>query len=187
MRRAHRRRRLRLGNHRLGQNQQAARRLSGKGYGRRWGLHGRIEHLADFGRASISPWARERSRRAICSKNMQRIGSALYAYTRNYESGFPPNLNTLLSDGHVTEKLLVCPSSDAVVGDLDACYEFIALTPDPSDFADVIMYEKEGCHGGEGGNVLFADGHVQFMLSHSGVQKLVQETRDRLAKPQTKR
>ena len=40
------------------------------------------------------PWARERSRRTDCARNMQRIGSALYTYTRNYEGGFPPNLNT---------------------------------------------------------------------------------------------
>jgi prepilin-type processing-associated H-X9-DG protein len=43
------------------------------------------------------------------------------------------------------------------------------------------MYEKKGCHTENGGNVLFADYHVEWVEPYSRVEKLVAKTKQRLA------
>jgi len=49
------------------------------------------------------------------------------------------------------------------------------------------VYEKDW-HSGEGGNVLFVDGHVEFVKPYSRVEELVQATKTRIAeKPRTSR
>ena len=119
---------------------------------------------------------------------MRALGQGMYIYAQDDdEFNFPPDLETLLSQGAVTEKQFVCPSSNAVVGELDACYVYIAGQTEESDPTNVVMYEKEDCHEAEGANVLFQDGQVQFIKPYSRVEELVQETRDRLAMRQRKR
>lgn len=129
--------------------------------------------------------ARELSNRVVCSANMRQFGTGMYLYAQSdYYGWFPPNLETLLSEGHVTENQFACPSSNAVVRELDGSYEYIASQTGSSNPNNVVMYEKEGCHNGEGSNVLFQDGRVQFISPYSRVEQLVQETRDRLEEAQ---
>jgi len=50
-----------------------------------------------------------------------------------------------------------------------------------SDFRNVLAYEKHDNHPDEeGGNVLFLDGHVEFISPYSTVEELVAETQQRL-------
>lgn len=131
--------------------------------------------------------ARELSKRTVCSANLRGIGQAMYIYANDNRDRFPPDFKTLLDENSVTEKQFVCPSSDEAPGDLNACYEYIPGQTSNSHFQNVVMYEKQGCHQNEGGNVLFLDGHVEFVKPYSRVEELVKQTRERLDQQKKKK
>lgn len=128
--------------------------------------------------------ARELSKRTVCSANLRGIGQAMYIHAQD-DDKFPPDFQTLLDDNNTTERQFLCPSTVAKVGDLTACYEYIKGQTTSSEPINVLMYEKEQNHG-EGGNVLFQDGHVSFIRPYSRVEELVKETKERLAKKKKK-
>jgi hypothetical protein len=64
---------------------------------------------------------------------------------------------------------------------LHTCYVYIPGQAENGIPANVLMYEKKGCHQGEGGNVLFADYHTDWITPYSKVEQLVRETAARLA------
>ena len=125
--------------------------------------------------------ARELSKRLVCGANMQGIGTSMLIYANDY-GGEVPTFEALVASGELADKQFLCPSSSAVVGDVHACYEVI---PDANFLADqwdiVWMYEKPDNHGGEGGNVLFTDGHVEFIRGLDRIEELIAETKRRIA------
>ncbi len=140
---------------------------------------GTISMLTSIMLPSLSR-ARELSKRTVCGANLRGIGRAMYIHAQNGDK-FPPDFKTLIADNNTTEKQFVCPSTDVKVGDLNACYEYIKGQTVIGDPQNVLMYEKEKNHS-EGGNVLFQDGHVEYVKSYTRVEELVKETRERLAK-----
>lgn len=84
---------------------------------------------------------------------------------------------------------LICPSSGDTTADTMTSYQFVdPSNPPPTisgngDSSLVVMYEPCENHGGEGANVLFADGHVEFISPCEEVERLVEETRHKLAQP----
>ena len=117
--------------------------------------------------------ARETANRVKCASNMRQIGLAAVLYANDAEGGaFPPDLETLLATQDVTSAVMVCPSSDetpSTDGLLDAgdtlSYVWVGDGIDYTAGSDVpLLFEPVGNHGGDGGNVLFADGHVSFEL-----------------------
>jgi prepilin-type processing-associated H-X9-DG protein len=125
--------------------------------------------------------ARELSKRLVCGANMKLIGTSMKIYANDY-GGEVPIFESLVASGELFEKHFLCPSSDALIGDLHACYELI---PDANRLAGqmnaVWMYEKPDNHGGEGGNVLFTDGHVEFIRGLDKLEELIAETKRRIA------
>ncbi|RIK64512.1 MAG: hypothetical protein DCC65_14430 [Planctomycetota bacterium] len=126
--------------------------------------------------------ARELSKRTVCAANLRGIGQGMYIHAQDADGAFPDSFAKLVSEGHVPEKNFTCPSSTCEVGDLTCCYEYIPGQKDSDDPLNVLVYDKEGVHGPEsGGNVLFLDGHVNFIKPYEKVEELVEETRKRLA------
>jgi hypothetical protein len=130
--------------------------------------------------------SRERSKRAICSSNIVCILSSCKIYANEHSDAYPPALHTLIESGDITAAVLVCPSSGKkesdIEADAEACYVYIpgqGLNDDPMD---VIAYEREDNHGGEGAHVVFNDGRVEFFTSYPEVLRLVEETKLRIAK-----
>lgn len=128
--------------------------------------------------ASLSR-ARELTKRTVCMSNLRGITFSMMIYANDNEEWYPPNLQLLIDQGEITEKQTLCPSSDAELGDLDACYQYIAGQKESGDIRNVLIHEKPECHDGEGGNVAFLDGHVEF-LPPEEIQQHVMETQQRM-------
>jgi hypothetical protein len=131
--------------------------------------------------------ARELSKRTVCLANLRAIGQGMHSYAQDHDDKFPPDFKALVDDLEATPKVFICPSSDAQPGDLSACYAYIDGQSTDGNPRNVLVFEKPGHHGDEGGGVLFVDAHVEFVQPYSRVEELVRETRTRLAEEAAKR
>lgn len=126
--------------------------------------------------------ARATARRSLCAANLNGIGQAIYLHANEHDGQFPENLDVLLKAEAIESKMLVCPASGRKEGDPKPCYAYIAGQTMKSDPKNVLVYDVEAFHGSEGANVLFQDGHVEFVTPYARVAELVEETKQRLAK-----
>ena len=133
--------------------------------------------------------ARELSKRAVCAANLKGIGTAMYAYANDHNDKYPPNFKTLVDMQLCSPKSFICPSAcvstpaeKPTEDELEACYTYIPGQTTDSDQRNVLVYEKETDHDGDGGNVLFADGHVDWLPSDK-LKEAVAETMKRLGRP----
>jgi prepilin-type processing-associated H-X9-DG protein len=119
-----------------------------------------------------------------CASNLRQIGLAciMYAYA-DPQGRFPPSFEVVLSTQDITSEVFCCPSSaderakgattQATVAQLSAgghlSYIYVGSSVTNKDAADVVVaYEPLKNHGGSGMNVLFADGHVEFLTAAQG-------------------
>lgn len=104
--------------------------------------------------------ARELSKRTVCAANLRGIGQAMYIYAQSEPDGaFPDDIQKVLSSGFTTPKQFVCPSS---LGGIQSYYYVPGQTTNSAPNG-VLLFEDPANHNGEGGNVLYQDGHVQFI------------------------
>ncbi len=128
--------------------------------------------------------ARELSKRLVCGANLKSLGTSFKIYA-SASLGTTPSFETLVEAGEITEKQLWCPSSGAVLGDLRACYEVIPDAVVLRGRGDAVLaYDKPENHGGEGANVLFTDGHVEFIRGLEEVDRRIAETKRLIAEAQ---
>ena len=130
--------------------------------------------------------ARETANRVKCASNMRQIGQALMLYANQNHGVYPPKLEDLITAQLLDGQSFVCPSSDDTVapgsGNAQATnlsagghlsYVYIGQKLSPSAPADqVLVYELPSNHNNDGGNFLFADGHVEFFTG-SDAQKMI--------------
>lgn len=144
--------------------------------------------------------ARDLAKRSVCAANLGGTGKALAIYANQYGGQYPPDIDTLVRSGLAQPGQFVCPSS---VEDFSAsttvtynagqpitpqlhemlhrCYVYIPGQSEGGDPRDIVMYEKKECHQGEGGNVLFLDGHTAWIEPYSKVEEMAAETKARIA------
>ncbi len=110
-------------------------------------------------RPAVLEW-RDLSNRVVCANNLASFSAAWKLYTLE---SLPPGVSWtewLVENGHITRKQTIYPSS----GLNESNYILVTYPPEHSvDNTTVIAYEPKSNHGGEGGNFLFADGHVSFI------------------------
>jgi prepilin-type processing-associated H-X9-DG protein len=122
--------------------------------------------------------AREQANRVKCASNMRQIGMAMLLYANDHKGAYPPDLGSLLEED-ITLDVFLCPDSNTSVPDeikkapqaeqakwvnehSDYVYHGAGRNNnDPAD--DQTLTEKPGHHGKDGSNVLFGDGHVEFV------------------------
>jgi prepilin-type processing-associated H-X9-DG protein len=145
--------------------------------------------------------ARELPKRSVCAANLAGIGKAIEVYARQYKDTYPPEMDVLVTTGLVQPSQFVCPSTlkGEDRGDTEITYNtgepvsrelheilhdsyvYIPGQKYQCDPENVLIYEKRECHHGEGGNVLFMDGHAQWIAPYSRIEELVIKTKARLA------
>jgi len=103
--------------------------------------------------------AQVQAARITCKSNLKIIGMALLMYSNDNKDKFPADLETLLTKTYLnTNKMLICPATK-----LRDSYIYRGATITLADIPSMIMvYEKSSNHEG-GRNVLFLDGHVEWV------------------------
>lgn len=104
--------------------------------------------------------AREKARRADCASNMRGIGLLIALYGEMYSNNVPLKLEALTNVTSST-KIFFCSSAK------DRTHYSYELTGAINLWQDnpnaIILREKTANHEGKGGNVLYNDGHVQWI------------------------
>jgi hypothetical protein len=148
--------------------------------------------------------ARELARRSVCAANLSGTGMALRMYANVNQGQFPPDVDPLVAGNFAQPAQFLCPTTDEnpkyakhtsggtgsytasqpIPADLHemlhSCYVYIPGQVEDGNPANVLMYEKKGCHQGEGGNVLFDDYRTEWIEPYSKVEQLVAQTQARL-------
>ena len=120
--------------------------------------------------------------RVKCASNLRQIGQAILLYSNDNSGQYPPDLGTLLLTEEITSEVFTCPSSNdtraigattqtvvnemAKPGHLSYIYLGKGLNAKTISPNTVVAYEPLSNHDGDGSNVLFADGHVEFLQSN---------------------
>jgi prepilin-type processing-associated H-X9-DG protein len=133
--------------------------------------------------------ARETANRVRCAANMKSIGQALLLYANDNRGAYPPDLTVLLTTQDISGEVYVCPSSNdepthatapsQIAADLSAgghlSYVYVGAALNPGvDPSTIILYEPMTNHANDGINVLFGDGHVEFIVRARAQQLITQ-------------
>lgn len=109
-------------------------------------------------------WAGGRSvelrKRLICTSNIKNVGTTLKIYSVADQGSLDTYIEWAVASGLIDPSSTICPSSG-----LSKC-NYVWIPPlDTASIESnaVIMYEPKSNHRGEGGNILFADGHAEFV------------------------
>ena len=121
--------------------------------------------------------ARHLAKRSVSAANLHGIAISCMIYANDNDEKFPPDLETLVQDGSITRKQLKAPN-DAYEG---VSYVYIAGQTRDSDSRNVLAHERRGLNDGEGVNVAFVDGHVEFMKMRE-FGRVLAATQERLNK-----
>ena len=125
--------------------------------------------------------------RVKCAANLRQIGLAIALYAQDNGGQYPPSLAVLPAHEDITPAVMVCPASKdeatlttdtaAAVAELKSaeadapghknCLSYVyagrGLNAKTILDTTVLAYEPLDNHNGEGTNVLFGDGHVEFI------------------------
>jgi prepilin-type processing-associated H-X9-DG protein len=114
--------------------------------------------------------ARERARSANCQANLKQIGIACNQYADNHGGQFPESVDVLVSSQLLSSNTAHCPSAPAA-GGLSYTY---CRGYTPKNIYRILAFDADGNHRNGGRNVLFCDGHVEWMTDvkfHALLQK----------------
>ena len=134
---------------------------------------------------------KERANRIKCASNLRRIGQGMMLYADDHKGEFPPDLGMLVTVATLNAEAFVCPSAwPQVPGEvrvakpqtaakwINTHTDYVYLAPkmnankDPADA--ILAYEKLKDHEGDGVNVLFNDGHVEW-VGHNAAVRMIED------------
>jgi len=117
--------------------------------------------------------------RVKCASNLRQIGQAILLYTHDHAGQYPDSLGILLLNEDMIPPVFICPCSNDSASAQPTTREQAAeinagkhcsyiylgrgMTTNLVAPHCVIGYEPLANHSGDGMNVLFGDGHVEFI------------------------
>jgi prepilin-type processing-associated H-X9-DG protein len=117
--------------------------------------------------------ARETANRAKCASNMHQIGLAILLYQNENRQEYPPDLTTLVKNEQLAFPVFVCPSSNdtpaTTLAELETgghcSYKYLYPGPGSQNVGSTtaVLYENSSDHMNDGTNILFGDGHVEWL------------------------
>ena len=141
--------------------------------------------------------AREKARRAACLNNLKQIGLAFKLYAGDYREAYPSSFTNLGSYvGSNSVQIFRCPSaapnpnapaSVMVMDGTWSCYKMRTGMSESDSPSAVLACDKGASnefaatasgdlfsinHKGDGGNVLFVDGHVEWYNASAAISNL---------------
>jgi|GEM_PF-4346535 len=139
----------------------------------------------DPGAAAAADRARETANRIKCQNNMKQIGLAVALYANENRGQYPPDFAAVVKNTDLPIGDFCCPSSNTQLPNRltrdqavkwvndNSDYIYIGATMKNSSASDLVAaYEKDADHGGDGINMLFADGHVEFDTLQQAQQQI---------------
>lgn len=145
--------------------------------------------------------AQERANRIKSASNLRQIGQAAMLYLndqKDKEKKYPPDLGTMVTAEDLNPEVFISPSSGKTVPksvlsaapkdqakwvNVNADYVYLGVGMEPKFSAEVILaYEKPEIHKGEGGNVLYGDGSVQWVSDIPALMKAIEKQKQSGAK-----
>jgi prepilin-type processing-associated H-X9-DG protein len=129
--------------------------------------------------------ARETANRVKCASNERQIGQAMLMYANENRQKYPPDLGTLVKTEDITPMVFICPdgnagapaalTKDQQVDWVNVHSDYVYLgsgfgTNAPA--SQIMLYEKPGSHSGDGMNLLYGDGHVEWLRMADAMREI---------------
>ena len=124
--------------------------------------------------------ARQQAFRITSATNLKQIGMGCMIYAGDHDGTFPPSLEVLVQEDILEADMLI--SSLREKGIDGPGYLYIASQTEANDPRNVLAYDNPaGLQANDGVNVLYVDGHVQFVPLDELDAELIQ-TKERLGR-----
>ena len=135
--------------------------------------------------------ARETANRAKSASNLHQIGLAILLYQQDNNQKFPDDLGVLVNAEQIGAEVFLSPGTDHAVPaefagmtaeekakwvDENSDYVFLGKGQKNPDATFIVAYEKLTLHDGDGANVLFGDGHAEWLTAAEAKEKIDQQT-----------
>jgi prepilin-type processing-associated H-X9-DG protein len=120
-----------------------------------------------------------------CTSNLRTIGRALQVYAENNDGRYPDSLRALAASlpEDLSSEVMICPASEWR-SHMPMSYIYLGagltvpVAPDR-----IIAYESLANHDGDGMNILFGDGRVEFFAADDAVRLLDAPRHERALTP----
>ncbi|HEX4795281.1 MAG TPA: hypothetical protein VH370_15910 [Humisphaera sp.] len=139
-----------------------------------------------------------RARRIRCASNLRLIGMALSMYAQDDQGKLPDDLSVLVAREYITPDVLICPASNDerapgqtpgeqaahLANSAHCSYIYYGKGKStPLDKDAILALELPANHDGDGMNILYADGHVDWIDEPAAGEVLVKLGFEKIEEP----